>query len=117
MTTNKITKEILTEEYKRVRQRCIDTCNTVINLYTDAETGQDSVGNKSLLYVEGLRTEIENSNTTIITDKNCLTSLYLSEMKKRTGHLDELIAFTKGSISDTANEIERYVSIAVGTQN
>ncbi|XP_022126155.2 uncharacterized protein LOC111000865 [Pieris rapae] len=111
MASNKLTKEKLTEEYKRVRQRCIDTCNTIVNLNLDTAKNQDNKSNKTILYAEGLQTEIENSNTTIVSDKNCLTSLYLSEMRKKTNHLDELIALTKGSISDTAHEVERLKTL------
>lgn len=105
---NKETKEALSRELKSLKERCVYACNVIENS-RDIGLIPNNIEEKSLNYVEALRTEIQTSNTNINTDNNLLTSQFLSEMKEKTEQVEELIAFTKGSIYDLEAEIERYV--------
>lgn len=103
------TKENISSEIKRLQQKCLDVCEIIENTPFDASLTPDNVGEKALNYVEGLRVEIENSQTQIPTDENLIVSQLLADMKVKTEQVEELIAFTRGSILDVENEIQRYV--------
>lgn len=108
---NTETKEYLSEEIKRVQLRCLDTCNIIENSPLDAAITPNNIGSKALFYVEGLRTEIQNSNTPIPTDENLIVTEFLAEMKIKTEQVEELSAFTRGSICDVVEERQRYFSL------
>lgn len=102
------TKQEISGEIKVLRERCIEAINTIVNspnLYTSRE----NVTEKTLKYVEGLRTEIDNSNTPITTDENLLTAHFLHELKEKTTHVKEMTAFLRGCVSDVNSEIDRSV--------
>lgn len=108
---NTETKECLSEEIKRLQLRCLDTCNIIENSPLDAAITPNNIGSKALFYVEGLRTEIQNSNTPIPTDENLIVTEFLAEMKIKTEQVEELSAFTRGSICDVVEERQRYFSL------
>ncbi|XP_072930206.1 uncharacterized protein [Epargyreus clarus] len=110
-SSNSETKEALSREIKQVQLRCLDTCNIIVNSPIDALISPNNVDEKAVSYVEGLRTDIQNSSTPIITDSNLITTQFLTEMKQKTEQVDELIAFTRGSIYDVDKEIERLNSL------
>lgn len=101
------TKECLSEEIKRLQLRCLDTCNIIENSPLDAAITPNNIGVKALSYVEGVRTEIQNSNTPIPTDENLIITEFLAEMKDKTEQVEELAAFTRGTIYDVDKEIQR----------
>lgn len=103
------TKENISSELKRLQQRCLDVCGIIENTPFDAPLTPDNVGENTLNYVEGLRVEIENSQTQITTDVNLVVSQLLADTKVMTEQVEELVAFTRGSILDVENEIQRYV--------
>ncbi|XP_045452933.1 uncharacterized protein LOC123662088 [Melitaea cinxia] len=105
------TKENISSEIKRLQQRCLDVCEIIENTPFDASLTPDNVGEKALNYVEGLRVEIENSQTQIPTDENLIVSQLLADMKVKTEQVEELIAFTRGSILDVENEIQRLTDL------
>ncbi|XP_059058277.1 uncharacterized protein LOC131851748 [Achroia grisella] len=105
---NKETQEDLKRKIKALQSKCVDTCNVIENspLNTHLIT-PDNVSEKSLCYVEGLRSDIENSSTAIITDENLLTAQFLSEMTEKTTQIEDLTAYTKGLVHDVDAEINR----------
>lgn len=104
---NNETKEVLSQEIKRIQERCLDTCNIIENAPFDASITPHNIGEKALCYVEGLRTELQNSNAAIPTDENLIVTQFLAEMKNKTKQAEELTAFTRGNIFDIDNEIQR----------
>ncbi|KAM3958860.1 uncharacterized protein ACR2FA_007110 [Aphomia sociella] len=105
---NKETQEDLKQKIKALQTQCVETCNIIenspINLHL---INPDNVNDKSLCYIEGIRSDIEDSNTPIITDDNLLTSQFLYEMIEKTKHVEELTAYTKGLVHDVDTEINR----------
>lgn len=67
----------------------------------------EDVHERTINYIEGLRNEVQNSNTPITADDNLLTSQFLNEIKEKTGQVEEYTAFMKGSIHDIDAEINR----------
>lgn len=103
------TKQEISGEIKVLRERCIEAINTIENSPFNMYTSQENVTEKTIKYVEGLRTEIDNSNTPITTDENLLTAHFLHELKEKTTHVKEMTVFLKGCISDVDSEIDRSV--------
>lgn len=101
------TKQAVSDEIRALQERCIEAIDVVGNLISNADTSSENVAEKALNYTEGLRTEIQNSNTPIITDENRLTAQFLHELKEKTTHIKEMTAFLKGSVFDVDSEIER----------
>lgn len=107
---NKETQEELKRKVKALQSKCLDTCNIIENLPLNSHLiNPDNVHEKSLCYVEGLRTDIENSITPLVTDDNLLTAQFLCEMTQKTSEVEELTAYTKGLIHDVDTEIIRYL--------
>lgn len=105
---NTETQEAIKREVKLIKNRCVDACNIIENAPIDTQfMTPDNLEEKKLCYLEGVRTDIDNSNTPIVTDDNLLTSQFLHEVKQRTTEVEELIAYTRGSIHDVDNEINR----------
>ncbi|XP_063831564.1 uncharacterized protein LOC135080770 [Ostrinia nubilalis] len=110
-------QESLRREVNLLQKRCVEACNIIENTPTHTELiTPDNVGEKTLCYIEGVRTDIDNSNTPIVTDDNLLTSQFLNEIKHRTLEVEELIAYTRGSIHDVENEINRLNSLIKTSQ-
>ncbi|CAH0728158.1 unnamed protein product, partial [Brenthis ino] len=106
----------LSEEIKRLKLRCLDACNIIENSPLDANITPNNIGDKALCYVEGLRTEIQNSITIIPTDENLIISQFLAEIKDKTEQVEELAAFTRGSICDVDKEIQRLNNLTKTAQ-
>lgn len=104
---NTQTQQALRQEIKALQSRCVEACNIIENAPPETSVTDENVEHKSLCYVEGLRTEIINSNTPINTDDNLITSQFLNEIKEKTVQIEELEAFTRGSIYDLDAEINR----------
>ncbi|CAK1583252.1 unnamed protein product [Parnassius mnemosyne] len=112
---NNETKEALSRELKLLQERCIDAYNVIENS-PDVSLIPNNTEAKALNYVEALRTDIQNSHTAITTDSNLLTSQFLAEMKEKTEQVEELIAFTKGSIHDLDAKIENLNNLIKTSQ-
>nr|XP_053613689.1 uncharacterized protein LOC128677104 [Plodia interpunctella] len=105
---NTETQDTIKREIKALQARCVDTYNVIDNSPSDIpHITPDNANEKALCYVEGLKSDIENSNTPIITDHNLLTSQFLKEIKDKSIQVEELTAYTRGSIRDIENEINR----------
>ncbi|XP_026491018.1 uncharacterized protein LOC113397079 [Vanessa tameamea] len=104
---NAETKENLSCEIKRLQERCLDICNIIENSPFDATISVNNVGERALSYVEGLRAEIQNSTTHIPIDENLIVTQFLAEIKEKTEQVKEFTAFTRGTILDIDNEIQR----------
>lgn len=105
---NAETLDALKREIKTLQNNCLNVCNIIENAPPETpSTNQDEISDKCLSYIQALKTEIENPNTIITTDENLLTSQFLNEIKEKTGQIEELTAFTKGSIRDVDEEIMR----------
>lgn len=104
---NTETQQALRQEIKAVQSRCIEACNAIENAPPEAPITDENVRHKSLCYIEGLRTEINNSHTPINTDVNLITSQFLNGVKEKTAQIEELEVFTRGSIYDIDAEINR----------
>lgn len=98
------TKDVLSQELRSLRDRSVHICKAIESSHNEVIIPNKD---KTLNYVAGLQKELETSNTTITTDKNLLTSQFLSEMKERSDDVEKHIAFTKGLIHDVDAEIER----------
>lgn len=103
------TQQALKRELKVLQGRCVEAINIIENAPLETHIDPEIVSEKALCYVEGLRTEIENSNTPITTDENLLTSQFLNEMKEKTSQVEELAAFFQGTIYDVDAQIFRCV--------
>ncbi|CAG9789142.1 unnamed protein product [Diatraea saccharalis] len=111
------THNALKTEIKGLKSGCIDAFNLIENSPADTVfITPDNIAERTQTYIEGLKTDIENSNTLIVTDDNLLTGQFLSEIKQKTTELKELIAFTKGSIHDTDKEIIRLTTLIKTSQ-
>lgn len=106
---NNETQESLKQEIKAIQAKCVNTCKIIENAPQHALTASsEEITNKKIRnYIEGLRTEVQNSSTLVITDGNLLTSQFLVEMKQKTEQLEEMKAFVKGNIHDMNAEINR----------
>ncbi|XP_013193711.1 uncharacterized protein LOC106137432 [Amyelois transitella] len=105
---NTQTQDTIKREIKALQARCVDTYNVIDNSPSDIPyITPENANEKALCYIEGLKSEIENSNTPITTDDNLLTSQFLNEIKEKTKQVEELAAYTKGAIHDVENEINR----------
>ncbi|XP_034833844.1 uncharacterized protein [Maniola hyperantus] len=104
---NEATKEALSHGIKKLRERCIDTYNIIENCNPEQDISPNNVGQKALSYLEGLRTQVQSSETVIPTDENLIINQFLAEMKLKNEEVPKLIAFTKGAILDVDNEIQR----------
>ncbi|CAH2094265.1 unnamed protein product [Euphydryas editha] len=105
------TRENISSEIKRLQERCLDVCNIIENSPLDATLTPNNIGEKALSYVEGLRVEVENSQTQIPTDENLIVSQFLAELKEKTKQVEELTEFTRASILDVQNEIKRLTDL------
>lgn len=108
---NNETLESLKREIKAIQTNCVNTCHIIENAPPDAPTvaSEEITTMRINNYIEGLRTEVQDSNTPFSTDDNLLTIQFLIEMKKKNEEIEELVAFTKGNIHDMNAEINRYV--------
>lgn len=108
--SNTETQEAVKREIKEIQARCIHAWQVIDNSPLDAPTvSLEQINEKSLRYIEGLRTEIQNTDTPIPVDANLLTSQFLKELHDKTTQVEELTAFTRGSIHDLDTEINRCV--------
>uniref|UniRef100_S4PWX0 Uncharacterized protein n=1 Tax=Pararge aegeria TaxID=116150 RepID=S4PWX0_9NEOP len=110
---NEATKEGLSHQIKHLRERCIDNCNIIENSLPGQYISPDNVGQSALSYVEGLRTQIQSSETVIPTDENLIISRFVAELKVRNEDVEKLTAFTRAAILDAENEILRLESLTV----
>ncbi|CAH2234897.1 jg23508 [Pararge aegeria aegeria] len=110
---NEATKEGLSHQIKHLRERCIDNCNIIENSLPGQYISPVNVGQSALSYVEGLRTQIQSSETVIPTDENLIISRFVAELKVRNEDVEKLTAFTRAAILDAENEILRLESLTV----
>ncbi|XP_049877611.1 uncharacterized protein LOC126374884 [Pectinophora gossypiella] len=101
------TQQAISREIKNIQSRCVEAINIVENAPPEMSIAPENVTGKSLCYVEGLRTELQNSNTVISTDDNLLTAQFLCDIKEKTNQMQEVAAFLKGAIYDVDAEINR----------
>lgn len=105
---NNETRDAVKREIKEIQARCMHEWNVIDNSPLDApNVSLEQIKEKTLCYIEGLRTEIQNSNTPITADSNILTSQFLKEITEKTGQVEEFAAFMRGSIHDIDTEINR----------
>lgn len=110
---NAQTRKVLANEIKALQAQCTDHCYMIDNAAPmeirtiNARNSND----KKLGYVDSLAKNIQNDETPIITDSNINTSLFLSELTEKIGHVEEMTAFTRGAVQDVENENNRYLFI------
>lgn len=105
---NNETRDAVKREIKETQARCKHMWNVIDNSPLDApNVSLEQINEKSLCYVDGLRTELLNTDTPIPADINLLTSQFLKEIEEKGTQIEELIAYTKGSINDLNTEINR----------
>ncbi|CAB3246448.1 unnamed protein product [Arctia plantaginis] len=110
--SNTETQDAVKREIKEIQGRCMHAWNVIDNSPLDAPNlSLDQINEKSLRYIEGLRTEIQNTDTPIPADANLLTSQFLKELHDKTVQVEELTAFTRGSIHDLDTEINRLKTL------
>lgn len=102
-----VTKQAVSNEITALRVRCVEALNIIENSPLDIYTSTENVTTKSLAYVEGVRTVIQDSSTPIPTDKNLLTAQFLNEIKEKTIQVKEINAFLRGCASDVDSENNR----------
>jgi hypothetical protein len=106
---NTETQDLLKREIKTLKSHCVDAIHVIENAPIDTQyVTPENVPQKKLCYIEGLRRDIENSNSRIITDENLLSAQFLNDMKRKTTEVEELTAYTRGCIHDVDKEITRY---------
>ncbi|XP_075982898.1 uncharacterized protein LOC142981098 [Anticarsia gemmatalis] len=109
---NNETKDAVKREIKEIQARCMHAWNVIDNSPLDApNTSLEQINEKTLCYIEGLRTEVQNNDTPITADDNLLTSQFLKEIQDKTVQVEELTAFTRGSIHDLDTEINRLKTL------
>ncbi|CAD0203718.1 unnamed protein product [Chrysodeixis includens] len=114
---NNETRDAVKREIKGIQARCMREWNIIDNSPLDEpNVSLEDVHEKTLNYIEGLRNEVQNSNTPITADDNLLTSQFLNEIKEKTGQVEEFTAFMKGSIHDIDAEINRLKTLITITQ-
>ncbi|XP_023936305.1 uncharacterized protein LOC112044637 [Bicyclus anynana] len=102
------TKEALSRELREVRQRCVDTHNIIENSPLNQNVYNNNVGQSALNYVEGLRTQIQDSETgKIPVDENLIINQFIKEIKVKNQHMQMLCECTRATILDVQNEIQR----------
>lgn len=108
---NNETQESIKREIKAIQAKCVKTYQVIENHQSHQGTltasSEELTTTRINNYIEGLRTELLNSNTLLFTDDNLLTSQFLIEMKRKTEQLEEMKAFVKGNIHDKNAEIYR----------
>ncbi|KAJ8724162.1 hypothetical protein PYW07_008142 [Mythimna separata] len=114
---NNETSAAVKREIKEIQARCKHEWNVIDNSPLVApNVSLDQINEKMLCYIEGMGSEIQNSNTPITVDDNLLTSQFLKEIKDKTNQVEEYTAFMKGSIHDIDAEINRLKSLITITQ-
>lgn len=102
------TRDAVKRELKEIKARCKHEWNVIDNSPLDApNVSLEQINEKTLCYIEGLGTEIQNSYTPITVDGNLLTSQFLKEIKEKTKQVEEYTAFMRGSIHDIDTQINR----------
>ena len=102
------TRDAVKREIKEIQARCKNEFNVIHNAPLEAPNlSLEQINEKTLCYIEGLGTQIQNSNTPITADDNLLTSQFLKEIKDKTNQVEEYTAFMRGSINDINAEINR----------
>lgn len=104
---NIATQESLKREIKAIQSKCMVSCQRSVPLDALTTTSEEIATLRINNYIKALRTEVLNSKTAISMDENLLTSQFLIEMKKKTEHVEDMVAFTKGNIHDMNAEINR----------
>ncbi|KAH9630059.1 hypothetical protein HF086_008029 [Spodoptera exigua] len=114
---NKETRDAVKREIKEIQARCKHEWNVIDNSPLDTPNiDLQQINEKALCYIEGLGTEIQNSNTPITADDNLLTSQFLKEIRDKTNQVEEYTAFVRGSIHDIDAEINRLQTLITITQ-
>ncbi|XP_041969261.1 uncharacterized protein LOC121726097 [Aricia agestis] len=108
---NAQTKANLSKNIQHLHEKCVDVFNIITNAPLDDGISPESIGEKALCYVEGLRTNIQNANTDVINDENLILNEFLAESKERQVQIKELTAFTRGAIFEIEYEIKRLKNI------
>lgn len=105
---NNETRDAVKREIKDIQARCKHECYVIANCPLEAPTvTSEQINEKTLCYIEGLGTQIQNSHTPITADDNILTSQFLKEIKDKTKQVEDYTAFMRGSINDINAEINR----------
>ncbi|XP_063367136.1 uncharacterized protein LOC134655631 [Cydia amplana] len=107
--SNAQTCELLGNEIKALQSQCKELCYIIDNNEPmDISTiNSNNVNGKKLCSIDSLAKQIQNDETPIITDSNVNTSTFLSEIKDKIIQVEELTAFTAGTVQDVCNENKR----------
>lgn len=108
---NNETRDLLRREIKEIQARCMHQWQVIDNSPLEPTISSEQINERTIRYLEGLRTEVQNTDTPIIADDNLLTSQFLKEMQTKSNQIEELIAFKKGSIHNLDTEINRLQSL------
>lgn len=105
------TNAALSQEIKDKRAQCMEMCNIIVNNTPTEVQGltADNLDLKSLCYMDGVRADIESSETQVTSDSNLVTSQFLTELDDNISQIEELIAYERGLVRDTDAEILRFV--------
>lgn len=100
------------EEISRVKEECKVSYSIISNNPSDLSSiTAENKFDKMLCYVDGLRVDIEKSETTICTDDNLLTLRYVNMLKDRVQKLEHLVAYKRGLLAEIDGETSRLKSL------
>lgn len=78
--------------------------NTPIEL---TDINDENKKEKILCYVDGLRADLEATETPLCLDKNLLTLQFVNDLSKTVSEVEQLLAYKQGAILDLENETLR----------
>lgn len=105
---NNDTRESVNREVRALQSSCVDACNIVNNAPSDIQgVSAENIVDKTLQYMYGLLSVIDNYKNAVASDDNSITSQFLTTLNQKVIEIEQLKILTRSYIYELDNEIER----------